>query len=172
MIGCEAVCPLEQTQQDEASVGPIAGDEIIVRGAFDPSHGTASTHNVKHGVLPVKDLMAGECSVWRLRPAEESIDALASRLDATRDATLFALVGARADQIRAISFPSGGRAFCVLDECICDATRTKKHSLHGHISFCRKRVAAGLDATDVDATQAKRDLYLMMKGTMVWKLAA
>lgn len=121
MSGCAAGCPRELIQQDTVSLGVIANDEVIARGAYDPSHGEAKKRKITNQIIRKDDLIDGACSVWRLAPPGITLEQLIVRLEEIKEDPLFAVTTAAAADIRLIKLPTGTRAFCVVDECECDA---------------------------------------------------
>lgn len=169
---CPIPCPFEATTQDALSPGPVANDEAIARGAYDPSQGNAKTGNIKLGVVARKDLLANQLSVWRLAgdPPRITIDDLATRLQARTDlGTLFAIVSTEAETIRSLRSPTtGGRAFCVRDECDCDQNGNK-HPAHAHVAICNSARGPGFSVESPDFVQIHRDLAHAFKANKVWE---
>lgn len=170
MSGCTLACVLEGLQQDSYSIGVVADDESIARGAYDPSHGRAATLNIGNGIITNRDLIAGTVSVYRISSTGISIDDLVPLLKGARkDAELFAISAASAAKIRSIKRANGDRALCVLDECECDQAGNK-HAAHAHISLCRVYSEGGVDANDPEYAQIKQDLLKLFrpKTSIVW----
>lgn len=170
MSGCSAGCPREAISQDNVSIGTISDDESIARGAYDPSHGNAKTYNIKGQLIPVKDVIAGTGSVYRLAPRGVAVADLIKILEDGRpDQNLFAVTAVPAAKIRGIEWPEGGRAFCVVDECDSDRLGNK-HPAHAHIALCRNLATADLDRTDPNIVQVYRDLMNLFRSSQshVW----
>lgn len=171
MRGCPAVCPREEISQDELSPGIIAADELIGRGAFDPSHGNARTGKIRQCLIPKAHLYGGKASVWRVGGVGISIENLVTYLTASREDPLFAILAARADDIRAIRLAgTEKRAFSLVDECECDA-EGNKHPAHAHIALCQVQQSAGLSADSPAFIDAHRALIETMKRTWIWPAA-
>lgn len=57
------LCDIEREQRDPLSPGPVACDEKIARGAFDPSAGEARKGRIKSGIISKPDLFRDQLSV-------------------------------------------------------------------------------------------------------------
>lgn len=154
-------------QQDEVSLGPIADDETIVRGALDPRHWNAKDRKIKAAVIRKKDLFSGNLSVWRVEPHGISLAELVERLGAVPEQRLAALCGISARDIRSIE-ASGARAFSVVDECDCDRDGNK-HPAHAHIALCKSLIANGVDLEHPEFEQVRTELHARFTGSRIWE---
>lgn len=175
MSGCLGGCPREQQQQDNVSLGIIADNEVISRGGFYSS-GVDKKGKIRPSLIRKSDLKIGQCSVWRMSPPGLTPDVLIPLLKASRADPLLVLASTTAQKIREVTLVSGGRAFCVVDECDCDQ-EGGKHPAHAHIALCGVAVAATPELANLDPLadtedfiQAHRDLVLLFKaGPTLWQ---
>jgi hypothetical protein len=137
-------CPLEQQKRRDDSVGPIADDELICRGALDEVHGNINTCNVRNALVEKKAFAEGTLSVYRAKGATGwELEDVAERLtEMELLKPLFKVIGVPASELRAIVIEAV--RVCVLDETECDHDGGH-HPLHGHITPCR-------DHTPLDRT--------------------
>lgn len=138
---CKNACQIEHQQNDHRSIGPIVGEEYILRGMFFRGHGNPKTGNIKDspqaGFLPIKQIANSELSVWRWGEdpkitEKETADILVKRTDIGK---LFAIFSAEVDAIRDIQNMDGERAFCILDGCDCG--QGEHHPAHANIGCCQ-----------------------------------
>lgn len=171
MTGCAQDCPREASQQDSASDGPVGATEVIARGLYEPSHGSVKKFKIRPSAVPAAHLVAGELSVWRISLDGFDTADLRARLEADKPG-LFGILGVKASDVRKIPYGSSGhRAFCVVDECECDA-EGNKHPKHAHIALCKGLAADGAGPEADDFIAAHRDLSELFKAMRLWQAAA
>src|SRR5205807_713634 len=93
---------------------------------FDPSHGSLRKRKIRECLIPKTHLFDGEASVWRIGGVGIPLGDLIEKLKGSRSDPLFAVLAVQAKDIRDIRLGAiGPRAFCLVDECECDADGNK-----------------------------------------------
>src|SRR5262249_31155409 len=121
--------------QSEYSIGPIEGDELICRGAFDPSGGDQTTGKVTKGLIDKHALASGQLSTYRARGRTDwDLHDVATHVQANDRRVLFKVVGVPASDLRSVQVDNV--FICVVDETECDR-QGNHHKLHAHVTTCR-----------------------------------
>lgn len=167
-----STCPDESVQQDEASPGPIAGEELLCRGAF----GKSSHYNsagVKPKFINDRDLLAGCLSVWRMPETRDNLEKIREILsdNAPPRNSLWDIFSCTAETLREIRAPSSpaAQALHAYDDCIIDAEGGKDPD-HASLAICRNIGPDDL-AKDTPVYVEIRDLlFLHLTQGNVWTL--
>jgi hypothetical protein len=167
---CGDGCPREAVQQDQVSLGVIASNENLARGAFHPTAGDGYKLKIRSSLIPKDDLLNGTGSVWRLAPPGLSFEEALDKIQQARDQPLFAVAAAPVGKIREIRLGAdGARAFCVVDECNCDQ-HGSKHPAHAHIAICRGAAVNGIGKDHEGFIDAHRQLVSLFANNPLWQL--
>ena len=160
-------CAPEDTQFDTDSIGPVRDVENIYRGAFPPDHINENTGKIKMGVFPTSQLRKCELSVWR-QGEDDGIrdDQLVDELRAAAvrlGKSLHSTIHATAAEIRSISVLNIPKAFCIIDDTVCDPDG-RKHEAHANMGFSDTLMVVIEDEADHEAVQlAKQQLKAFME---------
>jgi hypothetical protein len=168
-MSCEdGICPLEQVQLDNRSVGPVEDDELLYRGAFDPLH-YLKNGQVRPAFIRESDIVAGTLSVWRVsRQSGLNTTTALPLITAPAGNTLRAVFAAKVGDVRATKiFGVEGRSFCVIDETNTD-TKGNFHPAHAHISPCRSELLPLSQDAPEKADELRLMLRLLFTSSPVW----
>lgn len=160
----------EQRQNDAASLGPILGEESIIRSALTPRH--ERNGKIKRDVFRTSDLKQTQLSAWRACHRNHSfaseviteLDIAVCRQNPPQ--AVYAYLWATASEIRSIDLTdSAGPAhcFCIIDNCECDPTG-RKHPQHVNLGLSEALLAAiGEEKDSPHEVEAIARLKLLME---------
>lgn len=173
---CPEICPREQGSADpEVSPGPIAGDEEICRGAYDPMH--FKREKLKSSFIRANDLLEGKLSVWRVAtPPRESagLDDIVKILEgfAPTDNKLYQVKACTAESVRKLSIATrSGRVFSVIDDCVAYPDGGK-HPAHAVIAICEKLEPEKMTKDSELFEEIRNKIHLAFSANTKWAVAA
>lgn len=173
MTGCIEVCHCEAESQDPAmSPGPVHDGEILCRGGYNPLHGPAP--RIKDSFIRKLDLAAGQLSVYRWSEfARFDLAQVVNQLTrcpprGRETNSLGAVFCASAGALRSIRSPDNeGRAVCIRDECVSDATGGK-HPAHAHVALCSVEFPPETDLNSEEFKQVWSEVLRLFRAWQAW----